>query len=94
MNIKYDKIADAKYIRIKKGKVAKTQKKKPWFLLDLNKDGEIIGVEVLNASKHLVSISTFGGEVVSYGIGELQRIGGESQDQSVQFDVREDLVPV
>jgi len=57
MNIEYDKKADAKYIRFKKGKVAKTIEKKPWLLFDYNEIGEVLGMEILNYSKHPVNFS-------------------------------------
>lgn len=57
MKIKYDKTIDAKYIRVKKGKIASTKKEKLWLLFDYNKDNEVLGVEILNASKHPISFS-------------------------------------
>ena len=50
MKIKLDTGADALYIKIKKGRVHKTIDRGD-SLLDLNKKGEVIGIEVLNYSK-------------------------------------------
>jgi len=50
MQKKYDKIADALYVRIKKGKVFKTKEEDTW-LVDYDKSGNILGIEILNYSK-------------------------------------------
>ena len=60
MNIKYDKTVDTKYICIKRGKISKTAKIKDWLLFDYAKNGDVLGVEILNASKNLVSVLTDG----------------------------------
>ncbi len=53
MKITWDKIADAAYIPIKKGVVAYTKEKCGWLLIDYTKNGEVVGIEILNASKNL-----------------------------------------
>jgi uncharacterized protein YuzE len=58
MITRYDKEIDAKYVRVKEGKIAYTKPKTDWLILDFNKDGEVVGVEILNASKHVVNIPT------------------------------------
>ncbi len=50
MEINYDKTADAVYIRIKKGVVKKTARLANLVLADMDKDGNVLGVEILNAS--------------------------------------------
>ncbi len=50
MNTTYDKIADALYIRFKRGKVAKTVKVKDRLIVDTDNNGNILGIEVLEAS--------------------------------------------
>lgn len=60
MEIKYDKQADARYIRLRKGNIDRTKKEKDWLLFDLDKEGNILGIEVLNASKNLVGLSVIG----------------------------------
>ncbi len=51
MEINYDKEADAMYIRLRKGKFAKNKKLDDLTILDLDKKGEILGIELLNARK-------------------------------------------
>jgi len=67
MKIKYDKTIDAKYIHIKKGNIAKTEKRQEWLLFDYDKNGEVLGIEILDASKHPTSFFTIGGELAGYG---------------------------
>ncbi len=50
MEIKVDAIADALYIKLKKGKVS-TTKDKGGYLVDYDKKGDLLGFEVLNFSK-------------------------------------------
>ena len=65
MEIKYDRDIDVKYINIKKGKVLKTCEKFKDVLFDYGKNDEILGVEILNASKNLVNVCEVGGEFSS-----------------------------
>lgn len=53
MKITYDKAVDVLYVYFKKGKVAKTVEVGANFLADIDKKGNILGLEVLDASKHL-----------------------------------------
>ncbi|MBU2458922.1 MAG: DUF2283 domain-containing protein [Nanoarchaeota archaeon] len=57
MKIEYDKEADAGYIylvdEIKEGEAAKTIELDPNIILDFEKNGKLLGIEVLNASKVL-----------------------------------------
>ncbi|OHB15820.1 MAG: hypothetical protein A2431_00990 [Candidatus Zambryskibacteria bacterium RIFOXYC1_FULL_39_10] len=50
MKIDYDKTADAVYIRIKTGVVKKTAKLSNLINADLDKNGKVLGVEILKAS--------------------------------------------
>jgi len=50
MQMKLDKVANALYIRLRTGKVHKTIARGSG-LIDLDKKGEIIGIEVLGYSK-------------------------------------------
>ena len=50
MKIEYDKTADAVYIRIKTGVVKKTAKLSNLINADLDKNGKVLGVEILKAS--------------------------------------------
>jgi uncharacterized protein YuzE len=57
MQIQYDKDVDAAYIYleypIKPGEVKKTVKVKDDINMDFDDNGRLLGVEILNASKHL-----------------------------------------
>ena len=57
MNIDYDKEADALYIAFGNAKVAKNKKIDDLTIMDLDKDGQIIGIEFLDASKRIPSTS-------------------------------------
>jgi uncharacterized protein YuzE len=50
MKINYDKTADAVYISIKKGVIKKTAHLAHFIHADLDKNGNVLGVEILNAS--------------------------------------------
>ncbi len=50
MRANYDKIADALYLKVKKGVIKNTIKLKDLLLVDADKKGNIIGIEILNAS--------------------------------------------
>lgn len=50
MEIKYDKSADAAYFKLKKGKISSTKEFADKVLIDLDKKGNVLGVEILNAS--------------------------------------------
>ncbi len=51
MKINYDKYADALYIEFKKAKAHKTVEKRRGVLVDFDKKGNVLGIEVLNYSK-------------------------------------------
>ncbi|MBI2639778.1 MAG: DUF2283 domain-containing protein [Candidatus Sungbacteria bacterium] len=53
MKIRYDKEADAIYIRIKSAKIKKTVKIEADILADFDEKGNTCGIEILNASKQL-----------------------------------------
>lgn len=53
MKIQYDNVADAMYIYLKKGKVAKTAKMAGRLLVDLDRSGRVMGIEILNASTQM-----------------------------------------
>lgn len=48
--ITYDKEADAAYFSVKKGKVARTIKLDEWLLVDVDKKGALLGIEMLFVS--------------------------------------------
>ncbi len=51
MVIKYDKESDIIYIQFSDRKVAESEEDRPGIILDYGENGEIVGIEVLNASK-------------------------------------------
>lgn len=53
MKIQYDKLADAFYFYLKKGKISKTIKMKDRLIVDVDKDGKIIGLEILGISSQI-----------------------------------------
>lgn len=50
MEISYDKKADAMYIRFRKGRFAKNKKIDERTIVDLDKKGKVLGIELLEAS--------------------------------------------
>ena len=51
MVIKYDKESDIIYIQFSENKVIESDEDKPGIILDYGENGDIVGIEVLNASK-------------------------------------------
>lgn len=47
MKIRYDSDADAMYLTLKKDRVAKTKEIDENTIIDFNKNGQVIGVELL-----------------------------------------------
>ena len=62
MKIRYSHEADALYIRFKDAKIADTDELTEDIIIDYDKDGNIVGIEVLDASQHVdvknISVST------------------------------------
>lgn len=50
MKIDYDTIADAIYFTVKQGKVAKSMKVDDRLVIDLSASGDVLGMELLDAS--------------------------------------------
>ena len=57
MRVQYDREVDAAYVyfndKIKAGEVKQTITLNENFILDLDKDGKLLGLEVLNAAENL-----------------------------------------
>lgn len=53
MKATYDKVADAMYFRLKTGKVAHTKALDDRLVVDLDKKGNILGIEILDASSQM-----------------------------------------
>lgn len=56
MKISYDPDADAMYIRFKRGKAHKTKEVNDYTLLDYDKAGNVIGVEILFVKENMPSL--------------------------------------
>ncbi len=50
MNVKYDIVADAVYLRVGEARVARTIKMEDRFLVDMDRAGNVVGIEILDAS--------------------------------------------
>ena len=53
MVIRYDKEVDVIYIKLSDAKVAESDEEKSGLILDYDEKGNIVGIEVLNASKKM-----------------------------------------
>lgn len=53
MRVRYDPEADALYIRFREGSIEETEEVSSGVLLDLDPDGNPMGLEILDASKKL-----------------------------------------
>ncbi|HPI20489.1 MAG TPA: DUF2283 domain-containing protein [Candidatus Kapabacteria bacterium] len=53
MKIKYDKEVDVINFQFSENEIFETDEEKPGIIIDYDKNGYIVEIEVLNASKHL-----------------------------------------
>ena len=53
MKVKYDKEVDILYIHLSEGKVVESDEEKPGIVLDYDVIGNIVGIEVINASSKI-----------------------------------------
>ncbi len=53
MEISYDRRADAMYIEFRKGEFSKNKKIDEFTIIDLDGDGNILGIELLDVSKRI-----------------------------------------
>ena len=53
MKIRYDKQVDAMYIKLAKGKYDGTRKISDVILVDEDKKGKVLGIEILDATKNI-----------------------------------------
>ncbi|MDP7324270.1 MAG: DUF2283 domain-containing protein [Candidatus Woesearchaeota archaeon] len=53
MDINYDKDADAVYIEFRKGNFSKNRKIDDLTIIDLDEEGNLLGIEILDASKRI-----------------------------------------
>jgi uncharacterized protein YuzE len=52
MKVKYDKVQDILYISFSDEAVFESDEEKKGIILDYSAQGHVVGIEVLNASKH------------------------------------------
>lgn len=53
MKVKYDKENDVLYIRLNNNAIIESDSEKPGIVLDYDSEQNIVGIEVLNASKKM-----------------------------------------
>ena len=53
MKVKYDQEVDVLTIQFSNAPVEESDEDKPGIILDYDKDGNIVGIEILNASKRM-----------------------------------------
>jgi len=53
MKIRYDRKVDAMYIQLAKGKYDGTRKVSDVILVDEDKNGKVLGIEILDATKNI-----------------------------------------
>ena len=63
MKVKYDKEVDVLYIYFSDGKIVESDEDKPGIILDYDEIGNIVGIEMLNASKRIPQPMKFEYEV-------------------------------
>jgi uncharacterized protein YuzE len=57
MKVKYDKETDILYIKLSDLKIDESDEDKKGIILDYSIDGQLVGIEVLNASKSAIQPS-------------------------------------
>jgi uncharacterized protein YuzE len=70
MRITYDKEADAMYVYFRQGKLSQTVEMGKYVLADIDVRGNMLGLEILNASRYLAAAKnqlriSIGGKSVS-----------------------------
>ncbi len=53
MKLKYDKENDVLYIKVSNNPIAESDSEKPGIILDYDSEDNIVGIEVLNASRKM-----------------------------------------
>ena len=58
MHVQYDPSVDALYIRLAEGKYEESSEVQPDVILDKNKEGVVIGIELLSVSERIPNMKT------------------------------------
>ena len=53
MKVKYDKEVDVLYISLSQAEVKESDESKPGIIIDYSDTGDIVGIEILDASKRI-----------------------------------------
>ena len=59
MKVKYDQEVDVLTIRFSSSPIEESDEEKPGIILDYDKNGNIVGLEILNASKRMEDPRSF-----------------------------------
>ena len=55
MKVKYDKETDILYITLSEQTIEESDEEKKGYIFDYSKNGDLVGIEVLNASKSTIN---------------------------------------
>jgi uncharacterized protein YuzE len=66
MEVTYEKNTDSKYVQFKKGKVDRTEEVNDWFFLDYDKENNVLGAEILDASMHQVNLAVVNNVLIEF----------------------------
>jgi len=80
LKVTYDTEVDAKYVSVKDGKIKETKIINDWLFFDCDDKGDVIGIEILDASKNHVTVSAFDGDLVNVNFVE-NASGGASYNK-------------
>jgi uncharacterized protein YuzE len=53
MRVRFDEQADTLYVRLDESPVVESEEVRPGVILDLDEQGEIVGIEILSVGKRL-----------------------------------------